>query len=220
MSPFTARTGQKQSFKQEETFMERISRRKFLKTAGAAVLTVGAAGMLSGCSMSDLIGAALPIYGDAQGHAAENANGAMFALSNECRWWSMDGKLALFRTTFQVKNMTDHDVTFHASDIKSATLNGYPARVILDPEHGAKISVVEQGDKLFDQTTGSRTYAPSNNMNSAINSYLYFEPIYPEGDAGIQGDWSNFEMTFTFAGKETTFVMNMDSNRHVTSARK
>lgn len=201
--------------------MKNITRRAFLKTAGATALAVGAVGMLSGCGLGDFVAGSIPTLGDKIGCAAENSNGVVYTLNNDCQWWKVDGKLALFRLTFSVKNMTDHEVVFNASDIKSATLNGYPTRIVLDPEHDAKISVKGAGELLFDKTTGSRTYRPSNNMSEvAVGASIYFEPIYPEGDAGITGDWSSFEMKFTFAGKETTFVMNRDAGGKVTSSRK
>ena len=174
--------------------MKNVTRRAFLKTAGAAAFAVGAVGMLSGCGLGDFVAGSIPTLGDKLGCAAENANGVVYTLNNDCQWWAVDGKLALFRLTFLVKNMTDHEVVFNASDIKSATLNGYPTRIVLDPEHDAKIRVKGAGELLFDKTTGSRTYRPSNNMSEvAVGASIYFEPIYPEGDAGITGDWSNFE---------------------------
>ena len=64
--------------------MKNVTRRAFLKTAGAAALAVGAVGMLSGCGLGDFVAGSIPTLGDKLGCAAENANGGWLMASWLC----------------------------------------------------------------------------------------------------------------------------------------
>lgn len=119
--------------------MEMMTRRSFLKITGAMALAVGAAGALSGCDAVDnAVGSFFQQYGDQKGHAADSAGSFMYALSNRSCAWSYGGELALLAIGFQVKNLTDETVTFKASDITSATIDGHKANVVLDPKTAIK----------------------------------------------------------------------------------
>lgn len=120
--------------------MEMMTRRSFLKITGAMALAVGAAGALSGCDAVDnAVGSFFQQYGDQKGHAADSAGSFMYALSNQYQPWSYGEELVLLAVEFQVKNLTNETVTFKASDITSATIDGHKAKVVLDPKKAANV---------------------------------------------------------------------------------
>ncbi len=200
--------------------MKMMTRRSFLKITGAMVLAVGAAGALSGCDAVDnALGSFFQQYGDQKGHAADSVGSFMYALSNRYCGWSYGEELALLAIGFQVKNLTDETVTFKASDITSATIDGHKAKVVLDPKTAANVDVKEY-TALFDEN-GTKTYAPGKNLNQAEEGCIYFQPdTYAEGEAHVNKNWSSLEFTFNLKGKTSTFVMNRNADGSVTSARK
>ena len=201
--------------------MEMMTRRSFLKITGAMALAVGAAGALSGCDAVDnAIGSFFQQYGDQKGHAADSAGSFMYALSNRNKRWWYGEELALLAIGFQVKNLTNETVTFKASDITSATIDGHKAKVVLDPKKEANVSDVGEYTPLFD-ANGTKTYAPGKNLNKAEEGCIYFKPVYAEGEAhDVNKNWSSLEFTFKLKGNTSTFVMNRNADGSVTSARK
>lgn len=202
--------------------MKMMTRRSFLKITGAMALAVGAAGALSGCDAVDnALGSFFQQYGDQKGHAADSVGKFMYALSNRsCVWSDKDKKeLVLLAIGFQVKNLTDETVTFKATDITSATIDGHKAKVVLDPKKAANVSDVGEYTPLFD-ANGTKTYGPGKNLNKAEEGCIYFQPVYAEGEAHVNENWSSLEFTFTLKGKTSTFVMNRNADGSVTSARK
>lgn len=200
--------------------MEMMTRRSFLKITGAMALAVGAAGALSGCDAVDnAVGSFFQQYGDQKGHAADSVGSFMYALSNRSCAWSYGGELALLAIGFQVKNLTDETVTFKATDITSATIDGHKAKVVLDPKTAINGRDVGEYTPLFD-ANGTKTYAPGKNLNKAEEGCIYFQPVYAEGEAHVNKNWSSLEFTFTLKGKTSTFVMNRNADGNVTSARK
>lgn len=201
--------------------MEMMTRRSFLKITGAMALAVGAAGALSGCDAVDnAIGSFFQQYGDQKGHAADSAGSFMYALSNRNNRWWYGEELALLAIGFQVKNLTNETVTFKATDITSATIDGHKAKVVLDPKKEANVSDVGEYTPLFD-ANGTKTYAPGKNLNKAEEGCIYFKPVYAEGEAhDVNKNWSSLEFTFTLKGKTSTFVMTRNADGNVTSARK
>lgn len=201
--------------------MEMMTRRSFLKITGAMALAVGAAGALSGCDAVDnALGSFFQQYGDQKGHAADSAGSFMYALSNQYQSWSNGEELVLLAIGFQVKNLTDETVTFKASDITRATIDGHKAKVVLDPKKEANVSDVGEYTPLFD-ANGTKTYAPGKNLSKAEEGCIYFKPVYAEGEAhDVNKNWSSLEFTFTLKDKTSTFVMNRNADGSVTSARK
>lgn len=201
--------------------MKMMTRRSFLKITGAMALAVGAAGALSGCDAVDnALGSFFQQYGDQKGHAADSAGSFMYALSNRNNRWWYGEELVLLAIGFQVKNLTDETVTFKATDITSATIDGHKAKVVLDPKKAANVSDVGEYTPLFD-ATGTKTYGPGKNLNQAEEGCIYFQPVYAEGEAhDVNKNWSSLEFTFTLKGKTSTFVMNRNADGSVTSARK
>lgn len=201
--------------------MEMMTRRSFLKITGAMALAVGAAGALSGCDAVDnALGSFFQQYGDQKGHAADSVGSFMYALSNRSCAWSYGGELALLAIGFQVKNLTDETVTFKASDITSATIDGHKANVVLDPKTAINGRDVGEYTPLFD-ANGTKTYAPGKNLNKAEEGCIYFQPaVYAEGEVHVNKNWSSLEFTFKLKGKTSTFVMNRNADGSVTSARK
>ena len=197
--------------------MEMMTRRSFLKITGAMALAVGAAGALSGCDAVDnAVGSFFQQYGDQKGHAADSAGSFMYALSNRCQPWSYGEELVLLAVEFQVKNLTEDTVTFKASDITSATIDGHKAKVVLDPEKAANVSGLGDYTPLFD-ANGTKTYGPGKNLNKAEAGYICFQPV---GEAHVNKNWSSLEFTFNLKGKTSTFVMNRNADGSITSARK
>lgn len=201
--------------------MEMMTRRSFLKITGAMALAVGAAGALSGCDAVDnALGSFFQQYGDQKGHAADSAGSFMYALSNRNKRWWYGEELALLAIGFQVKNLTNETVTFKASDITRATIDGHKAKVVLDPKKEANVSDVGEYTPLFD-ANGTKTYAPGKNLSKAEEGCIYFKPVYAEGEAhDVNKNWSSLEFTFTLKGNTSTFVMNRNADGSVTSARK
>ena len=197
--------------------MEMMTRRSFLKITGAMALAVGAAGALSGCDAVDnAVGSFFQQYGDQKGHAADSAGSFMYALSNQYQPWSDEEELVLLAVEFQVKNLTNETVTFKASDITSATIDGHKAKVVLDPKKAANVSGLGKYTPLFD-ANGTKTYGPGKDLNKAEAGYICFQPV---GEAHVNKNWSSLEFTFTLKGKSSTFVMNRNADGSVTSARK
>lgn len=197
--------------------MEMMTRRSFLKITGAMALAVGAAGALSGCDAVDnALGSFFQQYGDQKGHAADSAGSFMYALSNQYQQWSNGEELVLLAVEFQVKNLTNETVTFKASDITSATIDGHKAKVVLDPKKAANVSGLGKYIPLFD-ANGTKTYGPGKDLNKAEAGYICFQPV---GEAHVNKNWSSLEFTFTLKGKSSTFVMNRNADGSVTSARK
>lgn len=200
--------------------MEMMTRRSFLKITGAMALAVGAAGALSGCDAVDnAVGSFFQQYGDQKGHAADSVGSFMYALSNRSCAWSYGGELALLAVEFQVKNLTNETVTFKATDITSATIDGHKAKVVLDPKTAINGRDVGEYTPLFD-ANGTKTYGPGKNLNKAEEGCIYFQPVYAEGEAHVNKNWSSLEFTFTLKGKTSTFVMTRNADGSVTSARK
>lgn len=197
--------------------MEMMTRRSFLKITGAMALAVGAAGALSGCDAVDnAVGSFFQQYGDQKGHAADSAGSFMYALSNQYQPWSYGEELVLLAVEFQVKNLTNETVTFKASDITSATIDGHKAKVVLDPKKAANVSGLDKYTPLFD-ANGTKTYGPGKDLNKAEAGYICFQPV---GEAHVNKNWSSLESTFNLKGKTSTFVMNRNADGSVTSARK
>ena len=197
--------------------MKMMTRRSFLKITGALALAVGAAGALSGCDAVDnALGSFFQQYGDQKGHAADSAGSFMYALSNQYQQWSNGEELVLLAVEFQVKNLTNETVTFKASDITSATIDGHKAKVVLDPKKAANVSGLGKYIPLFD-ANGTKTYGPGKDLNKAEAGYICFQPV---GEAHVNKNWSSLEFTFTLKGKSSTFVMNRNADGSVTSARK
>lgn len=200
--------------------MEMMTRRSFLKITGAMALAVGAAGALSGCDAVDnALGSFFQQYGDQKGHAADSVGSFMYALSNRSCAWSYGGELALLAIGFQVKNLTNETVTFKATDITSAKIDGHKAKVVLDPKTAINGRDVGEYTPLFD-ANGTKTYAPGKDLNKAEEGCIYFQPVYAEGEAHVNKNWSSLEFTFTLKGKTSTFVMTRNADGSVTSARK
>lgn len=201
--------------------MEMMTRRSFLKITGAMALAVGAAGALSGCDAVDnALGSFFQQYGDQKGHAADSAGSFMYALSNRNNRWWYGEELALLAIGFQVKNLTDETVTFKATDITSATIDGHKAKVVLDPKKEANVSDVGEYTPLFD-ANGTKTYAPGKNLSKAEEGCIYFQPVYAEGEAhDVNKNWNSLEFTFKLKGNTSTFVMNRNADGSITSARK
>ena len=201
--------------------MEMMTRRSFLKITGAMALAVGAAGALSGCDAVDnALGSFFQQYGDQKGHAADSVGKFMYALSNRYCGWSNKDELVLLAIGFQVKNLTNETVTFKASDITSAKIDGHKAKVVLDPKMEANVSDVGEYTPLFD-ANGTKTYAPGKNLSKAEEGCIYFKPVYAEGEAhDVNKSWSSLEFTFTLKGNTSTFVMTRNADGSVTSARK
>lgn len=200
--------------------MEMMTRRSFLKITGAMALAVGAAGALSGCDAVDnALGSFFQQYGDQKGHAADSAGSFMYALSNRNNRWWYGEELALLAIGFQVKNLTDETVTFKATDITRATIDGHKAKVVLDPKKEANVSDVGEYTPLFD-VNGTKTYGPGKNLSKAEEGCIYFQPVYAEGEAHVNKNWSSLEFTFKLKDKTSTFVMNRNADGSVTSARK
>ena len=198
----------------------KISRRSFLKCAGATALAAGAASMLSGC---DLIGAAMNLgfeqIGNQMGHAsATMGNNVWAALSNDFYRWGGTGELSLLAANFQVKNKRDTGLDFYASDITDIKIDGHKAKIIITP-NPEFFNDLDKTPALFD-ANGKKTFAANPGMNAADEGYIFFVPDYDEGEEHtIVNGWKTLEFTFKLNGHTATFAATR-SNGTVTSAKK
>ena len=200
----------------------KISRRSFLKCAGATALAAGAASMLSGC---DLIGAAMNLgfekIGNQMGHAsATMGDNVWAALSNASCYWGGTGELSLLAVQFQVKNKRNAGLDFHASEITNVKINGHNARVVVDPGREFPYCTGQETCPVLYDAKGSKTFAASPDMNQAEDGYIYFAPVYDEGEEHtIVNGWKTLEFKFKLNGNTATFAATR-SNGTMTSAKK
>ena len=201
----------------------KISRRSFLKCAGATALAAGAASMLSGC---DLIGAAMNLgfekIGNQMGHAsATMGDNVWAALSNRfCSWNNGENELLVLAVEFQVKNKRNEKLVFHASEITNMKINGHEARVVFNP--GTEFSNCSGQEKypVLYNASGDKTFEASPDMNAAEDGYIYFAPVYGEGEEHITGKWETVEFTFKLNGNTATFTGTHNADNTMTSAKK
>lgn len=102
----------------------------------------------------------------------------MYALSNRCQPWSNGEELVLLAVEFQVKNLTNETVTFKASDITSAKIDGHKAKVVLDPKKAANVSGLGDYTPLFD-ANGTKTYGPGKDLNKQRRVISVSSPSMP-----------------------------------------
>ena len=201
----------------------KISRRSFLKCAGATALAAGAASMLSGC---DLIGAAMNLgfekIGNQLGHASATMGDNVWAtLSNSFSYWGETGPMELLAVEFQVKNKRETSLDFHSVDITGVKINGRNARVVVTPDTEFPFYTgQEKRQNLFD-ANGKKTFAASPDMNVADEGYIYFAPVYDEGEEhDIVNGWKTLEFTFKLNDETVTFTAARSSDNTMTSAKK
>ena len=201
----------------------KISRRSFLKCAGATALAAGAASMLSGC---DLIGAAMNLgfekIGNQMGHAsATMGDNVWAALSNRfCSWNNGENELLILAVEFQVKNKRDAGLDFHAGDITNVKINGHEARVVVDPGKEFSNCSGQEKYRVLYNASGSKTFAASPDMNQAEDGYIYFAPVYGENEEHITGTWETVEFTFKLNGNTATFTGTHNADNTMTSAKE
>lgn len=201
----------------------KISRRSFLKCAGATALAAGAASMLSGC---DLIGAAMNLgfekIGNQMGHAsATMGDNVWAALSNRfCSWNNGENELLILAVEFQVKNKRNEGLNFSAGEITNVKINGHKARVVVDPgKEFSNCSGQEKYPVLYN-ASGSKTFEASPDMNAAEDGYIYFAPVYDEGEEHITGKWETVEFMFKLNGNTATFTGTHNADNTMTSAKE
>lgn len=201
----------------------KISRRSFLKCAGATALAAGAASMLSGC---DLIGAAMNLgfekIGNQLGHAsATMGDNVWAALSNSfCSWSDGKNELLLLAVEFQVKNKRNEKLNFSASDITNVRINGHNARVVVDPGKEFSNCIGQEKFPALFNANGNKTFAASPDMNQAEDGCIYFAPVYGENEEHITGTWETVKFTFKLNGNTATFTGTHNADNTMTSAKE
>ena len=185
-----------------------ISRRAFLKCAGASALAVGAASLLGGCNWIEQIG-------NASGVATCTMGGVMVSVATKTRWWNSE-YIDPIGIALWVKNRQDHEITLKASEITNVTINGHKAKVLTKtdevmnakdyPNYVAEQSLFRAGD--------SKTYPSDNNwdMNSYVEGFVFFVPDYKEDEEKLKGHWSNVRFTLKLNGESKTFEVNRNGN--------
>lgn len=186
-----------------------ISRRAFLKCAGASALAVGAASLLGGCNWIEQIG-------NASGVATCTMGGVMVSVATRTRWW--DGEyMNPVGIALWVKNRQDHEITLKASDITNVTINGHKAKVLTNTDEAidtAKYSGYVSEQSLF-RAGDSKTYPSDNNldMNSYVEGFMFFVPDYADGEEKLKGHWSNVRFTLKLNGETKTFEVNRSGDK-------
>ena len=84
-----------------------MTRREFIKVAGAGVLAVSCAGMLSGCDVVDSIKEEL----EDQGAAKATISNVTFMMETVNLQVGMGGGCVRYDTLFHIRNKTSHDVS-------------------------------------------------------------------------------------------------------------
>ncbi len=190
-----------------------ISRRAFLKCAGASVLAVGAASLLGGCNWVEQIG-------NASGVATCTMGGnVMVSVATKTRWWDSE-YIDPIGIALWVKNRQDKEITLKATDITNVTINGHKAKVLtntdetIDAEkyqgYVSELSLFRDGD--------SKTYPSDKNwdMNSYVEGYVFFVPDYADGEEKLKAPWTNVRFTLKLNGETKTFEVNR-SGDNITS---
>ena len=214
-----------------------ISRRAFLKCAGASALAVGAASMLSGCDFFDkAMGSLIGQVGEASGIAMAKMGGtdtdwALVAVGAKSTWWSRtvtqgDDKpsytyLDIVGIGVEVKNYQNKDITLSAADITDVKVDGHNATVLTNTDVSMKDyknygNYVAQS--LF-RTGDSKKCPADKNMNgTAIDGYVFFALNYAneEEKLAAQADWSKVRFTLKLNGDTKTFEV-YKTNGNVTS---
>lgn len=192
-----------------------ISRRTFLKCAGAVTVAAGAASMLGGCSLfDDLIEQISDASGIAMTTIGENGSVWISAASSSI-WWGSE----LIGVNFQVKNKQDKELTFKSTDITDAKIDGHKAAVVLDPDKNYNSD--GKHPLLFDKTTGTKVYPANNDYTSpAVNGFIFFSPVYEEDEEHLTTTWKKLEFTVKLNGGTATVIVTKSGDSDVTSAIK
>ena len=185
-----------------------ISRRAFLKCAGASALAVGAASLLGGCNWIEQIG-------NASGVATCTMGGVMVSVATKTRWWNSE-YIDPIGIALWVKNRQDHEITLKATDITHVTINGHEAKVLTntDAEMDTKVYSGYVGEQSLFRAGDSKTYPSDNNwdMNSYVEGFVFFVPDYADGEEKLKAPWSNVRFTLTLNGETKTFEVNRNGN--------
>lgn len=193
-----------------------ISRRTFLKCAGAVTVAAGAASMLGGCSLLDDL---IEKISDESGIAMKTIgeNGAVWiSAASSSIWWGSE----LIGVNFQVKNKQDKELTFKSTDITNVKIDGHKAAVVLAPDEN-RYNYNKDGKHplLFDKTTGTKVY-PANNdyTTAAVDGFIFFSPEYDEGEEHLTTTWRKLEFTVKLNGGTATVIVTRSGDKDVTSA--
>lgn len=205
-----------------------ISRRSFLKCAGATALAAGAASMLSGCDLLDkAMGSLIGRVGEASGIAMCKMGGtsteyAMVTLRNDVTWWKStashetlpENTLLAVGFTIQVKNYQNKEITLKASDITDVTVNGHKAKVLTDTDSSLATytnSAKYNEDGLF-KKGDSKTYKAAKDTSVSVDGHVFFELVYANAAEAVKGDWNNIKFTLKLNGDTKTFELTKNGD--------
>lgn len=185
-----------------------ISRRTFLKCAGATALAAGAASMLSGCDLLDkAMGSVFDKLEGACRMGGTDTDYAMVKVGAKAITWSITTAESKYTTVVgigvQVKNYQDKEITLKASDITNVTVNGHKANILTNTK--VSMEKYDETESLF-ETGDTKTYPASKNMNEpSVNGYVYFEVDYKSDEKLVEYPWTNVKFTMTLNGATKTF---------------
>ena len=208
-----------------------ISRRAFLKCAGASALAVGAASMLSGCDFFDkAMGSLIGQVGEAAGIAMCKMGGtdtewALVAVGHKGTCWQATSAGKPYVTAVgigvEVKNYQNKDIDLNAVDITDVTVDGRKATVLTNTDVSMK-DYTNYGSyaaqSLF-RTGDSKKCPADKNMNgTAIDGYVFFALNYAseEEKLAAKADWSKVRFTLKLNGDTKTFEV-YKNNGDITS---
>ena len=198
----------------------KITRRAFLKCAGAVTVAAGAASVLSGCDQ--LVGT---ITGAGQGDQesiyarVEMGDADQYVLVGLLNYVDMhtvkqdDGseKMMSLAVRIGIKNYRNESLVFSASDVTNAMVDDHI--LILKTQTSETYNA---GLKNVFVDSDSVTYAPDlDPKKAAPEGYLVFEPK----DGPLSGNnWSEIKFDLKLNGKKASFRLYHSGNKLVSSA--
>lgn len=177
-----------------------MSRRAFLKCAGAVTVAAGAASVLSGCDQ--LVGT---ITGAGQGdqesiyarvEMGDKNEYVLVGLLNEVHYSTVGetGPINGLSVKIGIKNYRSQALVFHSTDVTNASVDGYELEI---QTGGSEDNVFAKSDSV--------TYPADRDPKIAgKEGYLVFKP--KEGESPAQ-PWSEIKFDLALNGKTARFTM-------------
>lgn len=202
-----------------------ISRRSFLKCGGAAVLAVGAAGMLSGCDLVDsVIGSVIEQVSGASGIDTKKMGGSDTDFATVCAlnstWWYKDytdhSELTVVGVKIEIKNYQNKDLVFDANGFSAIKIDGCDATIVTNTAEELKDKEDINNYPSTFANGSSVTYAADKNFGAPKTGWVFFRLGEKKPQAK---EWTNMQFKLALNGDTAEFTLNR-SNGNFTSSIK
>lgn len=185
---------------------DQMTRRSFLKCAGAATVAVGAATLLGGCNPID------GIVNNATKDVPEavTKDGVLFVVSGVTAAKDDNGKeiaylpgLSMVNLNLGTKSVSTKNFSLTVDGKKTNIRYGDAAKKLSEK---ALENWPEKDDVLLLDKNGS-CKVPTGTSGDARYGLLVFEPA-----EAAKGEWKTAELTISFGGSSTTFIIPRDGD--------